>query len=93
MRKSIPNMIDGRIYFVINEKEVHDSRLIGFTRQGQKLDYIIFVNRSGDTVCLGNMSGILSRFEDLQPFYGEFMDDTITVKPYGYTIIKARFVE
>jgi 4-alpha-glucanotransferase len=39
------------------------------------------------------MSGILSRFEDLQPFYGEFMDDTITVKPYGYTIIKARFVK
>ena len=63
------------------------------TRQGMKMDYIIFVNRSSDTVDLGNMSEILSRFIDLQPFYGEFINDTITVKPYGYTIIKARFVE
>jgi len=93
VRKSIPNMKDGRIYFVINEKETHDSRLIGFTRQGQKMDYVIFVNRSGDTVELGNMSRILSRFEDFQPFYGGFMNDTITVKPYGYTIIKAKFVK
>ena len=93
VRKSIPSMRDGRIYFVINEKEVHDSRLIGFTRQGQKQDHIIFVNRSGDTVQLENMSEILSRFTDIQPFYGEFMDDTITVKPYGYTIVKAKFVK
>ena len=61
--------------------------------QGQKQDYIIFVNRSADIVKLGNMSGILSRFTDLQPFYGEFMDDTITVLPYDYTIIKAKFVK
>lgn len=93
VRKSIPNMKDGRIYFVINEKEIHDSRLIGFTRQGQKMDYIFFVNRSGDTVQLDNISGILSRFDDFQPFYGSFMNDSITVKPYGYTIIKAHFVE
>lgn len=93
VRKSIPNMKDGRIYFVINEKETHDSRLIGFTRQGQKQDYIIFVNRSGDVVKLENMSGILSRFTDIQPFYGEFMDDAITVLPYDYTIVKAKFVK
>ncbi|WP_303825135.1 glycoside hydrolase family 13 protein [Ruminococcus flavefaciens] len=93
VRKSIPNMIDGRIYFVINEKETHDSRLIGFTRQGRKQDYIIFVNRSGDVVKLEHMSEILSRFTDIQPFYGEFMDDAITVLPYDYTIIKAKFVK
>jgi hypothetical protein len=86
-------MKDGRIYFVINEKETHDSRLIGFTRQGQKMDYIFFINRSGDTVQLENISQILSRFEDFQPFYGGFMNDAITVKPYGYTIIKAKFIE
>ena len=93
VRKSIPSMRDGMIFFVINEKETHDSRLIGFTRKGQKQEYVFFVNRSSDTVQLGNISGILSRYTDIQPFYGEFMDDTITVKPYGYTIIKAKFVK
>ncbi|WP_303805701.1 glycoside hydrolase family 13 protein [Ruminococcus flavefaciens] len=93
VRKSIPNMKDGRIYFVINEKETHDSRLVGFTRQGQKQDYIIFVNRSADVVKLEHMSEILDRFTDIQPFYGEYMDDAITVLPYDYTIIKAKFVK
>ena len=86
-------MKDGRIYFVINDKGIADSRIVGFTRQGQKQDYIFFINRSGDTVELGNMSTILDRFENLKPFYGTFVDDTITVKPYGYTIIKAKFVK
>ena len=93
VRKSIPSMRDGMIFFVINEKETHDSRLIGFARKGQKQEYIFFINRSSDTVQLGNISEILSRYSDIQPFYGEFMDDTITVKPYGYTIIKANFVK
>ena len=86
-------MRDGMIFFVINEKETHDSRLIGFARKGQKQEYIFFINRSSDTVQLGNISEILSRYSDIQPFYGEYMDDTITVKPYGYTIIKANFVK
>ena len=92
VRKSIPNMKDGRTYFVFNDTHVIDDRIIGFTRQGDKVDYIVFVNRSGDTVCIGGISGHLPRFADLKPFYGELSDDTLKVAPYGYTIIKAKFL-
>ena len=92
VRKSIPNMRFGRAYFVLNDEEIMDDRLAGFTRQGDDMDYIVFVNRSGDNVVLENVSRILYRFTDFAPAYGHFADDRLTVSPYGYTIIKARFV-
>lgn len=92
VRKSIPNMRFGRAYFVLNDEEITDDRLAGFTRQGDDMDYIVFVNRSGDNVVLENVSRILYRFTDFAPAYGHFADDRLTVSPYGYTIIKARFV-
>ena len=58
VRKSIPNMKNGRTYFVINDEQTVDERVIAFTRQGDT-DYIIFVNRTDDTVKIDNISGIL----------------------------------
>lgn len=93
VRKSIPNMKFGRAYFVINDEGIVDDRLAGFTRQGDDTDYIVFVNRSGDNVVLENLSKILYRFTDFAPAYGHYSDDRLTVSPYGYTIIKAKFVK
>ena len=92
VRRSIPNMKAGRTYFVINEEEITDNRLIAFTRQGAETDYIVFVNRSGENVSLGNVPGLLSRFRSFEPYIGEFDGETISVPPYGYSIIKAKFV-
>ncbi len=91
VRKSIPNLKDGRIYFVMNDNELTNGRVTAFTRQGQKTDYIFFVNRSADVVAIDRISVHLYLFEDFEPFYGKFENDTVTVEPYGYTIIKARF--
>ena len=93
VRKSIPNMKDGKTYFVLNDNQTTDERIIAFTREGKPIDYIIFVNRTGDNVRLGGIPIILSRFTDFEPFYGEFSDNAVTVPPYGYTIIKAKFVK
>jgi len=93
VRKSIPNMKGGKTYFVLNDNQTIDERVIAFTREGKPCDYIIFVNRTGDNVRLGGIPIILSRFTDFEPFYGEFKDNEVTVPPYGYTIIKAKFVK
>lgn len=92
VRKSIPNMKNGRTYFVINEEQIVDERVIAFTRQGDT-DYIIFVNRTEDIVKIDNISGILDRFKDFEKFNGDFENDCLTITPYGYAIIKAKFVE
>lgn len=93
VRKSIPNMKEGRTYFLINEKHIIDERIIAFTRHGD-VDYLIFVNRSGDVVKLNNISEILeNRFTDFEQFNGEFNDNCLTINPYGYAIIKAKFVK
>lgn len=92
VRKSIPNMKEGRTYFVFNDTSIIDDRLIGFTREGKPYDYIIFVNRSGDTVYVGGLSGHMPRFRALEPYVGEYRDDTLKVEPYGYTILKAEFI-
>ena len=93
VRKSIPNMKSGRTYFVFNDEEIYDERIVGFTRQGEDLDYIIFVNRSGDEVTVEKLSEKLPRFTELRGFYGDFGEDTLHVAPYGYTIIRAEFVK
>ena len=93
VRKSIPNMKNGRIYFVINDGDFIDERLAAFTRQGEQGDYLFFINRSEETVRVEDISGNLSRFTDFEPYIGEFSDNAVTVQPYGYTIIKARFVK
>ncbi len=92
VRKSIPNMKNGRTYFVLNDRQLIDERVIAFTRQGEKIDYIIFINRSGDTVRLDNLDSILDRFADFAHFYGDYEDNSVTVQPYGYTIISAKFL-
>ena len=92
VRKSIPNMKAGRTYFVINDEQTVDERVIGFTRQGVK-DYIFFVNRSGDSVCLKGLSKLLPRFEMPEPFIGRYEDDDLYIEPYGYSIVTARFVK
>jgi len=93
IRKSIPNMKAGKTYFVLNDNQTIDERVIAFTREGKPIDYIIFVNRTGENVSVGNIHEVLSRFTDFEPYHGEFENDTVTVPPYGYTIITARFVE
>ena len=93
VRKSIPNMKGGKTYFVLNDNQTIDERIIAFTREGDPCDYIIFVNRTGENVRLGGISIVLSRFTGFEPFYGEFSDNAVTVPPYGYTIIKAKFVK
>ena len=93
IRKAIPNMKKGRTYFVINDEDIADNRLIGFTREGEDRDYIVFVNRSGDEVCLKDLAARLSRFTDFRPAYGGACEnDSLTVAPYGYTIISAKFL-
>ena len=92
VRKAIPNMKDGRLYFVFNDTSIIDDRVIGFTRQGDKIDYIIFVNRSGDTVKIDNLSHHLSRFTNICQCLGEYVNDTLTVEPYGYSIVNAEFL-
>ena len=93
IRKAIPNMKKGRTYFVINDENIADNRLIGFTREGEDRDYIVFVNRSGDEVCLKDLAARLSRFTDFRPAYGGACEnDSLTVAPYGYTIISAKFL-
>lgn len=93
IRKAIPNMKKGRTYFVINEENIADNRLIGFTREGEDRDYIVFVNRSGDEVCLKDLAANLPRFTDFRPEYGGACEnDSLTVAPYGYTIISAKFL-
>lgn len=93
VRKSIPNLKCGRTYFVLNEENVVDGRVAAFTRQGDEMDYIFFINRSGEEAAIGNMSSHLSRFENLTACYGRFENDTVYVPPYGYTIINAKFVK
>lgn len=86
MRKSLSVMKDGRIYFVYS-----DDKVIGFTRTGET-DALVFVNRSGEKAVIGNAEGVLSRFENIQPLHGEFNGSEISVEPYGYTIVTAKFL-
>ncbi|MDE7138759.1 MAG: glycoside hydrolase family 13 protein, partial [Ruminococcus sp.] len=90
VRKSIPNMKYGRTYFTLNDNEIVDERVISFTRQGDT-DAIVFVNRSGDDIVLENIDKLMPRFKDFDKMYGEFENNSVTIKPYGYTIISAKF--
>ena len=92
VRKSIPNLKDGKAYFALVDGHSLDERLAIFTRLGQKEDYLFFINRTGETVTLPHIDETLDLFKDFAPFYGEFSDGNITVPPYGYSIIKARFI-
>ena len=93
IRKIIPNLKEGRTYFVLNDRHIVDDRVAAFTRQGDTLDYIFFINRSGDEVKISNMNFHLDRFTNLTPCYGRFEDNTVYIPPYGFTIINAVFVE
>ncbi|MDE6034707.1 MAG: glycoside hydrolase family 13 protein [Ruminococcus sp.] len=92
IRKSIPNMKEGRTYFVLNDDDIFDERVVAFTRQGDT-DSIVFVNRSCDDIRIENISGLMPRFRDFASMYGFFENDTVEIKPYGYTIISAKFME
>jgi hypothetical protein len=91
VRKSIPNMKDGRTYFVINDGQTIDERVVAFTRQGEE-DYLVFVNRSGDEVQISDLSKKLYRFSSFEQFNGSYSDDCVKLSPYGYAIIKAKFL-
>lgn len=91
IRKSIPNLRDGNIYFNENNGSSIDDRIILFTRTGHERDYIFAINRSRDRVQIDNISSHLHMFKQFMPFCGSFENDTVTVEPYSYTIIKARY--
>ena len=90
VRKSIPNLRDGRIYFILDSDGLRDDRIAVFIRQGDP-DYIFFVNKSEADITINNASNALSRFRDLKPHIGGFANDTIEIEPYGYTIITGKF--
>lgn len=90
VRKSIPNLRDGRIYFVINNEKLTDDRVTAFTRQGDP-DYIFFVNKSEADITINSVGEILHLFSDLKPYIGHFADDAVKLEPYGYTIITGIF--
>ena len=93
IRKAIPNMKSGKTYFIMNDDYILDERVIAFTREGADRDFLVFVNRSGDEVCIGNLAANMPRFTDFKPEYGgKCENDSITVAPYGYTIISAKFL-
>ncbi len=93
IRKSIPNMKEGRTYFVLNDDDIVDERLAAFTRQGDDLDYIVIVNRSSDDVTLENLPKIMPRFKDFKPAFGGECDGvSVKIAPYSYTIITAKFI-
>jgi len=92
VRKSIPNLREGKTYFAINEDFPLDERVIGFTRSGDELDYIFFINRSGETVYISEMTKLLPMFGHPEAHIGEFLDDTLKIEPYGYSVIKARYI-
>ncbi|MBQ8960634.1 MAG: glycoside hydrolase family 13 protein [Ruminococcus sp.] len=91
VRKSIPNMKSGRTYFVLNDRQLIDDRVIAFTREGTQKDYIFFVNRSGSTVKMSPIPELLERFSGFEAYIGGFDGRTLTVPPYGYSIITAKF--
>ena len=93
VRKAIPNMKYGKTYFIINDEDIIDTRIAAFTREGKERDYIVFVNRSSEEVCLENLSLKIPRFCDFKPEYGGACEnDSVTIAPYGYTIISAKFL-
>lgn len=86
IRKSLPQMKDGMIYFVYRDENV-----IAFARTGSPDDAIVFVNRSGSDAYVERVSEKLVPYEDLKPYCGDFEDDTVKIWPYGFTIIKGIF--
>ena len=87
VRKSLEPMKEGHIYFVYS-----DDKVVGFTRTGET-DAVVFVNRSGETAYISNISWILSRFSDIKPYVGTLEDNTVKIEPYGYAILSAKFTE
>jgi 4-alpha-glucanotransferase len=87
IRQFLKVMKDGKAYFVYM-----DNNVVGFTRSGET-DAIIFVNRSGEKAYISNLSWILNRFTDIKPMLGVLSDNTLTVEPYSFSIITAKFNE
>lgn len=92
IRKSIPNLKDGRIYFALNGNQSIDERIVVFTRQGEKDDYLFFINRTGEPVKIPDLPGLLDLFTDFEQYHGEYIDGALKVEPYGYSIVKAKFI-
>lgn len=91
VRKSIPNMKDGRTYFVVNDGYTIDERVVAFTRQGNP-DYIFFINRSADEVKISDVSQKLFRFRNFKQYNGSYNNDCVTLPPYDYAIVEAEFM-
>ena len=94
VRKSVPNMKDGKIYFMSSEG-IADDRLVAFTRTGFtcEKDCLVIINRSGDEVNIQNFSSRFNLFTDFEPLYGKFENDTAVIPPYGYTLVSAKFIK
>ena len=84
-------MKSGRTYFVINNGQVLDDRVMAFTRQGTDTDYMFFINRTGEEFVFSNVTDYFFNFGRFEPFYGEYKNDTLIVPPYGYSILKAKY--
>lgn len=91
IRRAIPNMKSGRAYFAIKGGQLPDERVMVFTRQGYSSDYIFYVNRTCDTVTLYDVPGFFVYFSGFESFHGEYKNGNITVAPYSYSIIKAKY--
>lgn len=91
VRKTIPNLKQGRIYFVLDDGYLNDDRVVAFTRQGDP-DYIFFINKSEANICIENVAEILRLFGDLKPCIGDFKDNKLNMKPYSYCILTGNFL-
>lgn len=91
VRKTIPNLKQGRIYFVLDDGYLNDDRVVAFTRQGDP-DYIFFINKSEANICIENIAEILRLFGDLKPCIGDFKDNKLNMKPYSYCILTGNFL-
>ncbi len=90
VRKSVPNMKDGKIYFM-NPKKVENDDLIIFCRTGFSCDRecLVFINRSDKEIKLENLSSFIKTYTDFSPVCGKYEDDTVYVPPYGYVLVSA----
>ena len=91
IRKSIPNMKDGKAYFGLFDDIIKDERVVVFTREGESIDYLIFVNRTDETVTFSGVSDYFRNFVDFSEYRGKYEDDDVIIPPYGYSILTAKY--
>lgn len=86
IRKLMPSMKNGNIYFIYS-----DDNVIAFSRTG-KTDNLIFINRCGNDAYVNNISEILGNYQITGTVCGNYENNTVKISPYGYTILSAKKV-